>query len=550
MDWVFIIVAAGTVIIGGTWLYLYQRKYEKHVNQALEKGNTKKMKSTITMLLIVLASFTFLVILFNFLPVLKEPDIDLEGRIQSGLLTETEEEYNGVEFTIYDMKFVDGGYVISYSNDIMNCGYGTCSPDLYTYGISQISFYDESGTKIWQLGGHLNGDIAYENYQLDARAVDRLQDGTFVAIAKYVDLDTTISGLLLMMIDESGTITDLKILDSEEYDIPLFSGFQYYELSADDNGYVIRITDSYYGSLVMKFNEEHDFVWSYIPDSAPYYEGTYVQSLAYENGLYYILQRNSAVALDNFGEEVWNYSVSDYSVSTMQYYDGQLYLLGSTNAEFQGMENLLNLSEYINRYSIVFVESIDASTGSSIEKYTFSYDDIIYSQTLFNITPRFIFKDEEGNLYILSGDRRFSATFYDDDVYIMYILKYDSKGQFQGMSIFEGNYGFFNDNLYNTIHGQYKVTVEVVDDSLEWYSPTLSIHRTIDLSTMIFHNDINNEFNPQLFSSISYLRVLFNKLTITIYAVLALAFIIMRLRQENRRVTDRYEEFNERHFWD
>ncbi len=551
MDWVFIIIAATTLFIGGISLYLYQKKYEARVNEALLHGHTKKMKSTLTVLLIGLISFTLFVITFNFLPVLDEHDIDLENRIQEDVMTTTTKDYNNNIFKIYDFKFVDGGYVVSYSNDQMWCGWNAsdiCTDDAYLNSSSQISFYDESGIEQWQLGGYYAVDIniEYDHYQFDARSVDRLNDGSFVSIGKYVDLDTEEYGVALLEIDSFGTMTDLVVLDEDDYNLPEYSSHQYYEIrSTNDGGFVIKITDYYDIGIVIKFDSDFEAEWNYIPEGFPFYDDYFVTMLLYQDDMVFVLERNSVVALDETGAIAWVYSEDEFQLMSMKLYDGQLYLMGESLTEFLRQDTLFQQDEHINIATKIIVDAIDITDGSIVSSFTFAYNDVYLGYEDLHIDPRDVFQDDEGNTYILCVDTRITL----DDLYVLYIIKYDAQNKYQGLAVFSGNYGYNDSNYYHTAYMNYRTDIVFENGLIDFYTPTFSIHRTVDFTSLIFYTDIDDHFSPEFISTIIYLRVLFNKLLVTTYVALLISFVLIQLRRERKIEQWKKYEFDEQEQW-
>lgn len=534
------------LIIGGvlaaTVLFLirYHQRYVQRINEALVNDRVKRMPETRLMLFFLLLALTLATALYNLVPVLKEPDLDLSEIVVSDAVAHTSVTYDLSYFELSDRKSVDGGTVVAASNGNMIC-YGTMDATCQSHhnSASFIGFYDQTGAEVWHLGG-LTADlenIRFEDILFDARAVDRLADGRFVAFGQMVDLTNSRFSLGLLVIDSDGSIADVVALDTAEYGITRFGGHTFYELVAtEDGGFVLQYKELFDGSFVAKFDPELENEWSQMVaqplESGVYsgiYVGHYAQTLLAADGWVYVLNNDEVRALDPMGTPRWSYTSYGHNYSGFRLQGGKLLLVGTQNHSVLQADNLFSLKETRNAMSRLNVEVLDPTTGSLSNRATFLYDSFTWQFGNAELSPRDLHVDEDGTMTLIAVDvKRYPQ---EIDRCLLFMIRFDAGGRYLGMAVLDDRF-FRSGDLDRWADTFQKADYVWAGGMLVIESPALSTWRSINVSSLSFHTDFKNDFVVSIYENTLKQRVAFNVAMTTLWVLFAIAMIGFRIRDE------------------
>ncbi len=557
MDIVYIIVTITSLSIGYFLLYRYNKKYINYVNQALVSKPSKKMLSPLYLLFFKVITITIFTLVLNLVTFIKIPIINLDGIITDDIVLYTEKPYNDNLYDEYDFKIVDDGYIVTYDNNYLYCyGDQTTICEQYSSSESKISYYDESDNLIWSIGSYQtdDADIVFSNFLFVAKAIDQLNDGSFVSFGKYVNQETGQFGLGLLSIDNLGNITNLYEIDYSSYGIQALHGYDFYELlSTEDGGFIIKFTDTLTGSFIIKYNTTFDEIWNYNTNSTNLLEPSstaeaifYNPTLITDHENYYIVNKKSVTAINTSGEVLWEH-FEDEVIAGIKYVNNQLFIFGNTTIPFQTNKDSLQMYDNDLYYQSVYIKTLHRTTGDVVNTNSFDYLRFYSNQSNSYISPKDLTVDELGNIYFIGVFSQFSLSSAND--YHLFIIKYNPNFIYEGIAIINSTLSEYA-NVYRIYHIYSEITSIFEDNILHIYTPVISIHRTIALEDIVFNQDIPNVFHARLHSGIAYFTVLLNKVMIAFYASLIVFIVIILIKRDNQGLKQQYIETDGSDFWD
>ncbi|MGD9909880.1 MAG: hypothetical protein AB7U79_04645 [Candidatus Izemoplasmatales bacterium] len=559
MELKYIIISFLVLSISYVAFFLYYKKYEKYVNQALFLEHHKKMLSPTRLLITASLAFTIFVVLFNIFPILHQPILEVSSLIQEDIVTTERKDFYDDYYHEYDFKKLDQGYIVAYNNDQMNC-YGLPGDECsltYVYSASMISYYNNEDELVWSVGGKLaaNIDILYEHYQFQAWSVDQIDNGDFVSLGMYVDLDNNLFGIGILVINAQGEIINLVNVDITAYGIDVFGGHAYYDLiSTDDGGFVIKYHTLFDGSIVVKYDSAISPLWSYYYNDrqdTPYYSGvtisSYTETLFYENNNYIFLRDNKITCLDENGNLKWEYFDNTISLSGMQIVNGDIYLYGFVREYYKDMYNLLHLIQSDIPFYAVNILRINMDNGKLEDNMAFDIKSVYYEYERYTYLPRYLFVDENGNVNLLMfGNQGMMNSNLD---YILYLVQFDENGDYNGFSVFQSTLLSYN-GLDNLERNYYEISFYDDGDDVVLFSPLSFAYTKVSFNQVNIDTSIPNHFHSGLYSFVSSARVILNNLLLCMYISLAFIFVVSMIRFDYNHQKHEYKEKDGNDFWD
>lgn len=538
-----ILMIGGFVAALAFFLLCYHRSYAKRINQALTQEHVKKMPETRLLLFMLMVGLTMMTAVYNVLPLLREPDLDVDEIVLTDAVTSIAQTNDMSYFKVFDQKMVDGGTIVVYSNNQLVC-YGmigtTCQNDQHS--TSQIVFYDGLGQIVWQLRSSSldTYDSPFEDLLFDARAVDRLADGRFVAFGMMVNRTTKKFGFGLLVVDSDGTIVNTVDLDLSSYGIAQYGGHRYFELvGTDDGGFVMQYKELFDGSFVAKFDSLLQEEWHQSvaePLQSGVYSGTYVgkyaETLLHESGWTYVLNNQEVRAIDPTGTPQWSYSFYGHEYSGFRMADGKLYILGTQSYQVLQGKNLLALSKIRNRMTQLNVEVLDPIVGHLVMRSTFLYDTFAWMSDQVELSPRDVLVDQDGAMTLIAVDVERRSPSIDKT--LIALIRFDADGDYQGMQLLED--AFLRSADANRWEETFqKASYALVDGILAIDSPTLTVRRTVTWTNLVFDVDFKHDFDIAFYESTLEIQVALNQTMLILWSLFLLGTIGFRIRDEVRQ---------------
>jgi hypothetical protein len=483
------------------------------------------------------------IILVNVFPRFEIQKMDDSPAIIS--LNQEETNLNESSFELHDLKRLDdGNTLISYDNGNLNCYYvhHVCDAP-YQNARSQITLYNENQEVIWSIGGNLmiQSAILFENHHITIKAVNQLEDQSFVAFGSAVDLSTEVLYDVLLMIDDSGVMTELRVINILSYGYTQYGGHVFYDIeSTSDGGFTLRLTDLFHGSVLIHFNEHHEEEWFIrfddVVEGGVYsgiYSANYMETFRFVNDIHYLLLENHLYAYDLNGNMIWDHSYDEQVVGLTIDEEGNVFVSRISYTLINQEANLFVIKKDEIPVTVFITEKLNGSNGGTIwmNQYLSKTD---YSHLM--LYTHHVWQDREGNYYSLIRNH-----WYTQELgYEMLVFKFDQEGEFIGSSNVMGNYINHN-NLLRITSVFLKKDVIILGDEVLMITPTLTFNASFDITDLSFDTPMPIDFSMNHYELTIQLRSMIN----TLFALTSLGIISFVGYHLFRRYYKRYPKLED-----
>lgn len=445
-----------------------------------------------------------------------------------------------------DMAFIgDKQSAVAYTNKGLGCTVDfneACDRELQL--TSFVERYNAIGDVEWRI--ELNSILSedgFDGYQFDARSVTIRNDELTVLFGIAMDTETHITSNAILIISEDGIVEDLFPVDAlENY----YDGMMYYAnydiVATDDGGVTIQYVVHHQDTVLIHYDAAFNQIWDYVLEESN--QTTYIdfdaydyfETLQYDGGVHTILSGNMVYGINNDGELLWNLGYQQ-NITSFDITRGML-VVGVAEQETLFDTTFTSISEYGHSIYASKAFVIDLYQGTVLNELILKTDHTpgaFSYTTYYDFFFRHVIQDDNGYYYAISYVRnRYPIS--SDYTYHMLITKFNNSGEQIGYDVVEGdlensiNRSYCSDRLYQSY-----VYLEV--DQLEFFTPYIDIHRSINLSELEFNQEPMVDFEVEDYNTINEYKVAFNVALIYIYigfGSVASVYIIQKLIKDNR----------------
>lgn len=438
------------VVFGLT--YLYRKNYIKQVNLRLKNNKQTRLVNPTIFFILFIIGLVVVTIIINIFPVLtieytvvneeNESNYTLYQNRYEDFLVNPSSILDNIED--YDIDYNDDGmYIIAFGDDYNSGGLVNEALD-YPFNIySKVMLFDQNNNIVWDTKDFSDEyyKIIYDNHEIDARAVEFLDDGNIAIFGLSIDLDTNIVYQTVLILDIRGDLIELIDLDISDYGFTQWGGHYYHDIVSNGNGFTVEYDTTFRGSLMIHFNEEYDYEWHVINDegleggiSYGRAEEEYLETLVYKNNAYYILNDETIRKYDDLGTLIWE-KTFNFDITGFDVFDDEIIILSGSYEDNVVRNSLLELNEEMYKIYYIDVISLDINSGEINDSYSYQYDKIVKGYETISVFGHYTIKDDLGNYYVLAHDIPHYYTDYTksfEQVYL--IMKFDSSFKYMGFS--------------------------------------------------------------------------------------------------------------------
>ncbi len=482
-----------------------------------------------------------IIILFNLFPRYNIKKMEHESR--GDVFTNVASVMNEPYFENYDMKHLEQGYtLIAYDNGNLNCYWvNEICNSAYERASSQITLYDQHMEVIWNIGGYLTNetDILFQNHHINVRAVDQLNDGSFVAFGRSVDLSTEILRDVLLFIDPSGVMTNLKVIDLLSYGYLSLGGHLFYDVVAtDDGGFTLKFTDLFKGTVLIHFDANAEETWFVRMDdvhpSTVYqgiYHANYLETLRYADGLAIVLINDTVHAYNDEGVLIYKVDVDAYITGFSLDSSSNVIITYMMQDQVIKPRNLFMISDEQWLISSIVTEKLDGKSGQSLWKSRYQ------SKMQGNVSycSLMAWQDEDQYYYNLVYQQSFSRV----REYQLFLFKYNRQGQFLASNVIDGSYATWDD-YYTMYDIHFKKSVIIENKTIHLLTPTLTNNASYEINDAHILQPMPITFSLNLYEIVIRLRTEINTIfsLITISGMCWIGLLGWRRYQKNNPPLD------------
>ncbi|HAQ56596.1 MAG TPA: hypothetical protein DCR44_04255 [Acholeplasmatales bacterium] len=528
-------ICLGMIAILLTTVFLYRRSYERRVNEVLQTNVRRMLLTPTAVFSLVLALLTAVTAVFQLVPryTFETTSIDPDS---VPTINDSTLPFNQPSYRYYDMKRYGDHTIVAYTNQQFHClgEFNTVCNWSYDSSRSQISYFDSDMNEVWTIGTTEETDrtILFDQHRFDARAIDRLADGSFVAFGRAADLDTEIFYEALLMIDSAGTMVEIRYVELQNYDYWTRGTGAYDIVGTADGGFTIKYADAYFGSVIIHYGSSFEEVWHVRLDDGQggdgyvgYSQSDDLETLRFANQTYIVLVLGVLYSYSEDGLLLWRQTVG-FNVTGFAIVQDQIILTGQETLRLKGSESIAFMGDVAVGVRVIRLEARNIADGSVAFCTDYQYVRVVYANASVNLISKQIFADESGNLYVVAA-----GSPYQSQSYVLWILKFSSTGVFLGDDFVDGNY-LTQENRDHASYTNNKADVAIEGDQIVFYTPNLSLHRSISMSDLALENEMPLPFKFGTYELVIRLRVAFVQALLAVYGLLIAYMIVDRYRQD------------------